>query len=149
SRMIRESPDGPQIFVHDDVDPAPRWADMAGFYTRTGDVRDLLTRADDRYVVMKSGDAVRLAFDVSAQPPLPAGWTRDWLLVLDGWEKDADKNTIAGQTVLPLPFHGMDDGRYGIDQGYPDDPDHRRFREEYLTRRGGPAEFLDAVRDKR
>lgn len=146
SRMVRESPDGPQIFVHEDVDAGPRWADMAGLYTRTGEVLELLTRADDRYVVMRSGDAVRLAFDASALPPLPAGWARDWLLVLDGWDKDADKNTIAGQTVLPLPFHGMDDGRYGIDQSYPDDPDHRRFQNEYLTRRGGPEEFLDAVR---
>jgi hypothetical protein len=131
------------------VDAGPRWADMAGLYTRTGEVRELLTRADDRYVVMKSGDAVRLAFDVSALPPLLAGSARDWLLVLDGWEKDADKNTVAGQTVLPLPFHGMDDGRYGIDQSYPNDPDHRRFQNEYLTRRGGPEEFLDAVRNTR
>ena len=56
---------------------------------------------------MKGGDSIRLAFDGRSLPPLPAGWVRDWLLVLDGWDKDADKNTVAGQTVEPLPFHGM------------------------------------------
>lgn len=145
SRMTRETPDGPQVFVHDDVSTEPRWADMAGLYTRFGDVRPLLTSADDRYVVMKGGDAVRLEFDASALPPLPEGWTRDYLIVLDGWDKDADKNTVAGQTVEPLPFHGMDDARYG-ELAFPDSEEHRRFVREYLTRRGGPEEFVDALR---
>ena len=147
SRMIRELPDSPQIFLHDDVDLAPRWPDLAGDYTRYGDVRELLAASDDRYVVMKGGDAVRLEFDASGLRPPPSGWTRDWLLVLDGWDKDGDKNTVAGQTVEPLPFHGMDDARYGDpSQRYPDDGEHRRFRRDYLTRRGGPEEFVDAVR---
>jgi tetratricopeptide (TPR) repeat protein len=147
SRRTRESPGGPQVFVHDDVETAPRWADMTGLYTRLGDVRDLLTAADDRYVVMKGGDAVRMEFDAAALPPLPPGWTRDYVLVLDGWDKDADKNTVAGQTVAPLPFHGMDDARYGeASQAYPGDEAHGRFREKYLTRRGGPEEFVDALR---
>jgi hypothetical protein len=146
SRMTLESPGGPQVFVHDDVETAPRWADMAGLYTRFGDVRDLLTAADDRYVVMKGGDAVRMEFDAAALPPLPPGWTRDYVLVLDGWDKDADKNTVAGQTVEPLPFQGMDDARYGETQRFPDDEAHRRFRDAFLTRRGGPEEFVDALR---
>ena len=147
SRMTRETAGGPQVFVHDDVDTAPRWADMAGLYTRFGDVRDLLAAADDRYVVMKGGDAVCLEFDAAALPPLPPGWTRDYVLVLDGWDKDADKNTVAGQTVEPLPFHGMDDARYGeASQAYPLDEAHRQFRAEWLTRRGGPERFLDVVR---
>ena len=147
SRPVREGPDAPHVFLHDDVDMAPRWADMAGLYTRYGEVRELLAAVDDRYVVLKGGDAVRLEFDASRLPPLPAGWTRDYVLVLDGWEKDADKNTVAGQNVEPLPFHGMDDARYGApEQAYPDDAAHRRFREDYLTRPGGPDEFRDALR---
>jgi hypothetical protein len=147
SRMVRETPDGPQVFLHDDVSRDPRWADMAGRYTRFGDVRELLTAADDRYVVLKGGDAVRLAFDAGALPPLPNGWTRDYLVVLDGWEKDADKNTVAGQTVEPLPFHGMDDARYGMaEQAFPDEDAHRAFVREYLSRAGGPDAFRDAIR---
>jgi tetratricopeptide (TPR) repeat protein len=149
SRMVRETPEGPQVFLHDDVSTEPRWADMAGRYTRFGDVRALLTAADDRYVVMKGGDAVRLTFGADPLPPLPRGWTRDYLVVLDGWDKDADKNTVAGQTVEPLPFHGMDDGRYGA-LAFPDaeSPAHRAFVREYLTRAAGPDEFRDAVRGR-
>ncbi len=146
SRMTRETPRGPQVFMHNDVETGPRWADMAGLYTRFGDVRDLLQAADDRYIVMKGGDAVRLEFDAASLPPLMPGWVRDYVLVLDGWDKDADKNTVAGQTVEPLPFHGMDDARYGEAQRFPDDEAHRRFRTEWLTRRGGPEGFVDALR---
>jgi tetratricopeptide (TPR) repeat protein len=147
SRTTREHAEAPHLFVHDDVSTEPRWADMAGFYTRFGDVTELLTAADDRYVVMKGGDSVRLVYDASASalPPLPAGWSRDWLFVSDGWEKDADKNTIASQTVEPLPFHGMDDARYG-ELAFPDSPEHRELMRVYLTRPGGPDEFRDAVR---
>jgi len=145
SRMTRASAESPHVFVHDDVSTDPRWADMAGLYTRLGDVRPLLTAVDDRYVVMRGGDAVRLTFDASALPPLPEGWVRDWLFVSDGWEKDADKNTVAGQTVEPLPFHGMDDARYG-ELAFPDSEAHRAFVREYLTRPGGPDAFRDAVR---
>ena len=146
SRMTRESADAPQTFVHDDVETSPRWADMAGLYTGFGDVRELLTAPDDRYVVFKGGDAVRLEFEARPLPPLRAGWVRDWLFVSDGWDKDADKNTVAGQTVEPLPFHGQDDARYGEAQRFPEGDAHRRFLRETLTRRGGPEEFLDAMR---
>jgi Tfp pilus assembly protein PilF len=145
SAMRRESPDGPQVFDHDDVTKEPRWADMAGLYTRFGDVAALLSEADDRYVVMKGGDAVRLRFDASALPPVPAGWVRDYLIVLDGWDKDADKNTVASQTVEPLPFHGMDDARYG-ELAFPPSAAHDAFVASSLTRRGGPDEFRDALR---
>ena len=148
SRMTRETEDGPQVFVHDDVATAPRWADMAGLYTRLGDVKELLQAADDRYVVMKGGDCVRLTFDASRLPSLPEGWVRDWLVVLDGWEKDADKNTVAGQTVLPLPFHGMDDARYG-EEAFPESDEHRAFVREFLTRPGGPDAFRDAIKNQK
>jgi hypothetical protein len=97
---------------------------------------------------MKGGDAVRLAFDAAALPPLPEGWSRDYLVVLDGWDKDADKNTVAGQTVEPLPFHGMDDARYGT-LAFPgaQSPAHRAFLREYLTREGSPDAFRNAIRD--
>ena len=109
---------------------------MAGRYTRFGDVRALLASADDRYVVFKGGDAVRLEFDAAGLPPVPAGWTRDWVIVLDGWDKDADKNTVAGQTVEPLPFHGH--GRRALRRARrPERPGHGEFVREYLTRRAG------------
>lgn len=149
SRMTRETPEGPHVFLHDDVETIPRWADMSGFYTRYGLVTELLDRVDDRYVIMKGGDAIRLEFDASRLPPLPGGWERDWLLILDGWDKDADLNTVAGQTVEPLPFHGQDDSRYGQEQAFPDQAAHREFRRATLTRQGGPEEFREALRKTR
>ena len=76
SRRYRESEDGPHVFLHDDVETGPRWADLAGRYTRYGDVGDLLGAADDRYVVFKGGDSIRLAFDASRLAPPPPGWER-------------------------------------------------------------------------
>jgi Tfp pilus assembly protein PilF len=147
SRMLRESADGPHVFLHDDVETEPRWADLAGFYTRYGDVRPLLGAADDRYVVMKGGDAIHLEFDASELPPLERGWQRDWLLVLDGWDKDGDENTVLGQTVEPLPFHGQDDSRYGERQAEPSALEE--LRRLWLTRREGPETFRDALRGGR
>ena len=46
-------------------------ADMTGSYTRYGLVSELLDRVDDRYVVMKGGDSVRLEFDASRLQPPP------------------------------------------------------------------------------
>jgi hypothetical protein len=94
---------------------------------------------------MKGGDAVRLRFDATALPPVPEGWVRDYLIELDGWDKDADKNTVAGQTVEPLPFHGMDDARYG-ELTFPPSAVHAAFVTTYLTRAGGPDELRDALR---
>jgi hypothetical protein len=144
SRRVRESAEGPHLFLHDDVETTPRWADMSGLYTRYGDVRELVTAADDRYVVFQGGDAIRIDADASRLPRLPPGWERDWLVVLDGWEKDGDENTVAGQTVEPLPFHGQDDSRYGEDQ--PEPTALRELRERWLTRREGPEKFRDWIR---
>lgn len=80
-----------------------RWRDLTGYYTRYGDVRELLAQVDDRYVIMNSGDEMSLGF--AEQPAPPAGWVRDYIIVGDGWIKDGDYNSTFGKTVLPLPYH--------------------------------------------
>ena len=102
-----------------------RWRDLVGYYTRFGDVRELLAGVDDRYVIMNAGDELRLR--VSGPPPPAAGWARDFVLVGDGWEKDGDYNTGFSQTVLPLPSHDRPD--YG----------RRRLRARARGRSGVPA----------
>jgi hypothetical protein len=52
---------------------------------------------------MNAGDELSLRF--AAQPPPPAGWTRDYIIVGDGWIKDGDFNTTFSKTVTPLPYH--------------------------------------------
>jgi hypothetical protein len=79
------------------------WRDLEGFYTRYGDVRELLKAIDDRYVIMNAGDELSLRF--AAPPPPPAGWVRDYVIVGDGWVKDGDYNSTYSRTVQPLPYH--------------------------------------------
>ena len=114
--------------------PVSSWNPTPGRYSRYGEVAELLSAIDDRMVVMGSGDEVRLLFDATALPPLPEGWTRDFLLFVDGWAKDGDANTAYGQSVEPLPFHGMSQYPYGADERFPDGPVHKVWREHWLTR---------------
>src|SRR4030095_8768459 len=44
-----------------------RWRDLIGYYTRFGDVRELLAGVDDRYVIMNAGDEIALR--IGAAPP--------------------------------------------------------------------------------
>jgi hypothetical protein len=60
--------------------------------------------------------------------------SRDFLLLVDGWAKDADANTAYSGSVEPLPFHGMKSYPYSAEERFPDDPEHRKYRVEYNTR---------------
>ena len=124
----------PEQFVYDDVHPISDWNPTPGRYTRYGDVQPLVTNVDDRLVIMGSGDELRLQFPAAQLPPLPQGWTRDFLLKVDGWAKDADANTAFSQSVLPLPFHAMSAYPYKPNEHFPDDPDHQQYIDDYLTR---------------
>jgi hypothetical protein len=79
------------------------WRDLSGYYTRYGDVRDLLRNIDDRYVIMNAGDEMALRFPAIAPPP--TGWVRDYVIDGDGWIKDGDYNSTYSATVQPLPYH--------------------------------------------
>ncbi|MDE3167403.1 MAG: hypothetical protein KGN36_16495, partial [Acidobacteriota bacterium] len=124
----------PESFDYQTVSATSMWNPTPGNYTRYGDVAELLRAPDDRMLIMGSGDEVALRFDPRALPPLPAGWKRDFLLLVDGWAKDADANTAYSQTVEPLPFHGMSSYPYPAGEHYPDDPVHSGYRREYNTR---------------
>ena len=84
-----------------------RWRDLEGYYTRFGDVRELLEATDDRYVIMNAGDEMSLRF--AAPPEPPEGWVRDFVIAGDGWIKDGDYNSSYSQTVLPYPHHARRD----------------------------------------
>jgi hypothetical protein len=124
----------PEKFLYDDVRPISNWNPTSGLYTRYGDVTPLVTKPDDRMVVMGSGDELSLEFSTASLPALPEGWSRDFLLLVDGWAKDADANTAFSQSVLPLPFHGMSAYPYRKDEHFPNDPEHARYVRDYLTR---------------
>jgi hypothetical protein len=125
-----------------------RWRDLIGYYTRFGDVRELLSRADDRYVIMNSGDEMAFKFNAPAAPP--PGWVRDFVLIGDGWIKDGDYNSTFSKTVLPLPAHDIHDYTT-VASRLEDDPVYRRHPEDwqrYHTRYVTPQGFQNALRIK-
>jgi Tfp pilus assembly protein PilF len=126
---------GPQWFAYDEASTAPRWEPIRGAFTRYGDVLPLLATADDQYAIFGPGDEITLQFDAAAAPPLPPGWTRDFVLYTESWMKDADLNTADGGTVGPLPFHRMTRYPYAAPEAFPGDAAHRRYLERYDTRR--------------
>ena len=106
SKRIRESALSPETCVYDDVTMEPSWPPLRGPLTMFGPCRPLVDAWDDRMVVMSGGDELRLRFVVPDSGP-PKGWKRDFILHSVGWDKDADLNTLAGQSSLPLPFKQM------------------------------------------
>jgi hypothetical protein len=124
----------PERFLYSDVRPISNWNPTPGFYTRYGDVTPLLQSADDRMVVMGSGDEVTIEYRATSLPALPSGWTRDFLLKVDGWAKDADANTAFSDNVLPLPFHAMSSYPYKASEHFPQDKEHTDYLRDYLTR---------------
>ena len=135
SEMYRLNPHAPHLFDYQKVTKDAQWRDLAGYYTRYGDVNPLLQEVDNMYVILNAGDEITVEFDAARLPELKPGWVRDFILYSDGWDKDGDINTLTSQTVEPLPFHGMSAYPYPDDEHYPDSEAHRRYRLEYNTRR--------------
>jgi hypothetical protein len=148
--MTQKDASSPEVPVYDKVTRGGQpWRDLIGFYTRYGDVRELLAKVDDRYVIANAGDEIALRFPIVAGPE--PGWVRDFIWEADGWTRDGDLNTRFGNTVLPLPAHGVksDDRPPGRLE---DDPVYRRFPNDwrtYHTRYVTPYEFERGLRSFR
>jgi hypothetical protein len=115
----------------------------SGRFTRYGDVKPLLGRADDMLVVMRRGDVVDLRFEGIA--PAPAGLVQTVMLRTELLFKPrvgvgATKATEVSGGVAPLPFHGMSHYPYGGGEQFPSDAAHRRYLEQYNTREYQPGE---------
>ncbi|MHB0959654.1 MAG: FG-GAP-like repeat-containing protein [Pirellulaceae bacterium] len=130
----------PQMYDADIVSHSPIWPPMRGRFTRYGSVRELLTEGDDMMAVLGAGDAITIRFAVP-DVPVPAGWKRDFILHSIGWDKDADLNTIYGQSVEPLPFRGMQSYPFGPDERVPESAAYRDYLRVYQTREQDPQRF--------
>jgi Tfp pilus assembly protein PilF len=147
STIDRPDAGAPEVPNYDEIlGTKQRWRDLIGYYTRYGDVRELLNRIDDRYVIVNSGDEMSLRF--AEQPRPPAGWLRDFILVGDGWIKDGDFNSTFSKTVLPLPYHAKDEyvdrpGRLEDEYVYRQHPeDWQNYHTRYIT----PYVFQNSLR---
>jgi hypothetical protein len=97
----------PQTPAYDKVSPRPLWRTTPqGWCTRYGEVLELVQSRDEKLAILNAGDAVKLRFDAKALPPLARGRERTFFFHSVGWDKDADHNVVAGDTVEPLPVTG-------------------------------------------
>jgi cytochrome c-type biogenesis protein CcmH/NrfG len=110
------------------------WKVMTGFYTREGDVKELLIKSDEMFVIARPGDEISLFFDASQLRPLPVGWMRTFLLYSDGYSKEMDINSASPDQVGPLPFHRMSRYPYSAPESYPLTPERQKYIEQYNTR---------------
>ena len=147
SIMNQANPSSPEIPDYNRLEGSKqRWADLVGYYTRYGDVRELLAKVDDRYVIMNSGD--EMTFRFPEQPAPPNGYVRDYVIEGDGWIKDGDYNSTFSKTVLPLPYHAKNEyttrpGRLEDEWVYQHHPeDWKNYQTRYVT----PEVFRDALR---
>ncbi len=130
------TPDGrePLGYHYERVSADSPWKVLPGRYTRFGDVRDLLLKTDDFFVVARPGDEVALSFDATALPSLPDGWTRTFLLYGSGYSKEMDLNSSSPDVLAPLPFAEMKAYPYEPADGPRQTSARQRYIDRYLTR---------------
>jgi Flp pilus assembly protein TadD len=133
-REIRLSPASDTTYSYAQRSATGPYARAAGNYTRYGDVRNLLERSDDRFVVFSSGEGVKLDFDPRRLPAVPPGWVRDYFFYADGFEKDLDFYAAHAFTVEPLPRHSPLSYPYPDGKDYPVDDEHQQYQLDYNTR---------------
>jgi hypothetical protein len=138
---------GPHWFDYSAVDKDQKWRDLLGNYTRYGDVLPLLTESDNKYIISNAGDETSISFNANGLPVLKKGWRRDFLIHSVGWVKDGDINTAFGKTVLPLPFHGMTSYPPSEKDTYPNDPELKKYNQEYNTRVITSDGYLNAIKE--
>ncbi len=146
SKLVPQPGNAPKRFDYEQVRGDSIWPPMAGNFTRYGDVQELIAQSDDIQVVMGAGDELTLEF-LADTGELPEGWKRDFVIYNVGWDKDADLNTVHGQTVEPLPFRGMTKYPYEPDQAFPSEPRHIDYLKQYQTRVQSPGSFWNQVRE--
>jgi tetratricopeptide (TPR) repeat protein len=139
---------GPEVPIYEALATTRQiWRDLEGYHTRFGDVSELLANIDDRYVIMNAGDELQFAFP--AVPPPDNGWTRDFVLIGDGWVKDGDYNTTSSKTVGPLPSHEQTEYAMSlVDPVLEFDPVYLQHREDWQrfhTRYVTPRAFLNGL----
>ena len=109
---------------------------VTGDFTRYGDVTELLSVADDMFVIGMQGDQVSLQFPTADLETLEEGMERDYFLFVACWFKDPPGNWGYGFdfTVDPLPFQNMSGFPYPSAESYPYDSAHLQYLSEYNNR---------------
>jgi len=146
SKRLPRQPLGPELFRYAETTKSPLWPPMQGHFTRYGDVLPLLSENDDQMAILGSGDALLVEFPAPVTD-VPAGWTRDFILHTVGWDKDADLNTVYGQSVGPLPFQAMTSYPIPPTQDHGTGRSYREYLDRYQHRSQHPLHFWRYVHD--
>ena len=133
----------PEGYDYESVTMQPRWPALMGRFTRYGDATLLVEQADDQMVVMGPGDELTMEFNVPAEV-VPQGWKRDFVLYNVGWDKDADLNTVYGQSSEPYPFRSMSQYPITPDESEPSSESYQSYLNEWQTREWKAREFWSA-----
>ena len=134
SKELHPNGTQPTTYDYEQVSLLSPWKTMSGSYTRPGDVRELLAVSDDLFTIAKDGDEVVLSFDAAQLDPLPANWTRTYLLRTDGFSKEMDINSASPDSIEPLPFHAMSAYPYSESEHYPKTRVHEAYRKIFNSR---------------
>jgi hypothetical protein len=107
-----------------------------GRFTKYGDVTQLMTAADDMYVIGRQGDQIDLQFPAANLAPLAEGMERDYFFIVACWFKDPPGGWGYGFDfdVDPLPFIDMSGYPYPVTESYPYDQKHLTYIQQYNTR---------------
>jgi hypothetical protein len=103
---------------------------LAGFYTRYGDVSELVSQTDDAVATIGPGEELHMEF-AGPRHSAAAGWSRRFVLEARGWCKDTDLFTKDGDTVEPMPHR---DGSTAETLHHRDEL-HRRYNTRYQVGR--------------
>lgn len=106
SARMEASGNGPAVYDYSQPKQRPKWPPLKGFVSDFGPALDPLQQWDDDMLVISGGDEIRMTFSVP-NDPVPQGWKRDFIFHCVGWDKDADLNTLTGQSIGPLPSRHM------------------------------------------
>ena len=106
SRRIKTDTTRPATYDYGIVYQKPTLPQLRGEGSRFGNFREKLTEWDDSMVVISGGDEIRMRV-TPPKTPVPPGCKRYFILHCVGWDKDADLNTLTGQSIGPLPIREM------------------------------------------
>ena len=114
------------------LDYASTTTNASGYFTKYGNITELLLEADDKFVIGIQGDIISLKFPTDDLPMVEEGMERSFFLFVASWFKDHIGNWGYGFdfTVEPLPFQDMSGFPYPSSEKHPDDS----FLDEWNTR---------------
>ena len=120
------------IATLESIDYAATNTNASGYFTKYGNITELLLEADDKFVIGIQGDTISLKFPTADLPTVEGGMERSFFLFVASWFKDHIGNWgyEFDFTVEPLPFQDMSGFPYPSSEKHPDDS----FMDEWNTR---------------